>query len=74
MIKSLRLFIFNVLIFVLIIGGVDFLGGEINRMFQFAVCEKFPRNIGSKTYYTINKSNEDIIIIGSSRASHHFNY
>lgn len=70
--KSLRLFIFNVLIFVLIIGGVDFLGGEINRMFQFAVCEKFPRNIGSKTYYTINKSNEDIIIIGSSRASHHY--
>ena len=70
--KLLRLFVFNVLIIILIIGGVDFLGGKINRILQFAVCEKFPYNIGSKTYYTINKTNEDIIIIGSSRASHHY--
>lgn len=70
--KSLLSFILKILIIVLIIGGVDFLGGEINRMFQFAVCEKFPSNIGSKTYYSINRSKEDIIIIGASNASHHY--
>ena len=29
--KLLRLFVFNVLIIILIIGGVDFLGGKINQ-------------------------------------------
>ena len=63
----MKKFIINILIFFGIVAVVDFGAGKVFRYLQ--------SHAGGRTgaeWYACKESNEDVIIMGSSRASHHY--
>jgi hypothetical protein len=64
----MRAFIYKVLLFVLIVFCIDFFTG-----FLFSnLYQKAKSGIAFKENYIFNKSNEELLIYGSSRAEHHY--
>ena len=65
--SDMKKFIINILIFFGIVAVVDFGAGKIFRYLQ--------SHAGGRTgaeWYACKESNEEVIIMGSSRASHHY--
>lgn len=63
----MKKFLINIAIFFAIVAAVDF---SLGKVFQY-----LQSTAGGRTgaeYYACKRSNEDIIIMGSSRASHHY--
>lgn len=65
---SVKLFFKNLLIFTFIILSVDFLVGSCLRWYYFNESN----GLHARTTYTLVKAKEDIIVLGSSRANHHY--
>lgn len=63
-----KLFIKRLSIFLLLLVIADFLIGSTLRYFYFS--QKSGLDAG--TIYAVNKADEDLIILGSSRATHHY--
>ena len=64
----MKKFIINILIFFGIVAAVDVVAGKVFGYLQSNIA-------GGRTgaeYYACRESNEDVIIMGSSRASHHY--
>lgn len=65
---GVKLFLKRLTIFLVILIAADFITGSLLRHFYF----KQESGLESGTIYAINKANEDLIILGSSRATHHY--
>lgn len=65
--SDMKKFLVNILIFFGIVAAVDFAAGKVFWYLQ----TKAGGRTGAE-YYACKKSNEDVIIMGSSRASHHY--
>lgn len=63
----MKKFLVNILIFFGIVAAVDFAAGKVFCYLQ----TKAGGRTGAE-YYACKESNEDVIIMGSSRASHHY--
>lgn len=66
-VSNMKKFLINIAIFFAIVAVVDFSLGKVFHYIQATA--------GGRTgaeYYVCKKANEDIIIMGSSRASHHY--
>lgn len=64
----MKWFVINILIFLGIVAVIDFTVGKVFRHIQANLA-------GGRTgaeYYACKESNEDVIIMGSSRAMHHY--
>ena len=61
-------FFIKLLTLLLIVFMLDFTAGKILRYYYF----KEESGMLSRTTYSIDKTNEDILIFGSSRANHHY--
>ena len=66
--SDMKKFIINILIFFGIVAVVDMAAG---KLFWFLQSTKAGGRTGAE-YYACKESNEDVIIMGSSRASHHY--
>ena len=64
----MKKFILRILVFFAIVAVVDFAAGKV---FHYLQANKADGRTGAE-YYACRESNEDIIIMGSSRASHHY--
>lgn len=64
---DMKKFLFNILIFFGIVAAVDMAAGKVFWYLQ----TKAGGRTGAE-YYACKESNEDVIIMGSSRASHHY--
>ena len=65
---QISFFFAKLVIFLLLIGLMDFAIGSILKHFYF----KQSSGILSRTTYSIESTNEDILIFGTSRANHHY--
>jgi hypothetical protein len=65
---GLKRFLIRICIFLLILFVIDAGLGKLLRHFYF----KQSSGVDYETNYAINKANEDFLIFGSSRASHHY--
>lgn len=65
--SDMKKFLVNILIFFAIVAAVDVAAGKLFRYLQ----TKAGGRTGAE-YYACKESNEDVIIMGSSRASHHY--
>lgn len=65
--SDMKKFLVNILIFFGIVAAVDFAAGKVFWYLQ----TKAGGRTGAE-YYACKESNEDVIIMGSSRASHHY--
>lgn len=63
----MKKFLINIAIFFAIVAFVDFSLGKLFHYLQASACGR----TGAE-YYVCEKATEDIIIMGSSRASHHY--
>lgn len=66
-VSDMKKFLINIAIFFVIVAVVDFFLGKVFHYIQATA--------GGRTgaeYYVCEKANEDVIIMGSSRASHHY--
>lgn len=70
--KTLIAFCCKVILLLLILLGVDRLVGITFVSMKDCGLKKNPENRWLKTAYAVEKVNTDIIIIGSSKASHHY--
>lgn len=66
--KDFRLFVSRLLVFLLILFATDLLIGTLLRNFYF----RQQSGPDFETIYAVEKSNEDMLIFGSSRARHHY--
>lgn len=67
-IRGINLFLKRVAIFLLLLFGLDFVIGSALHYFYF----KQTSGLEAGTIYAINKAEEDLLIFGSSRATHHY--
>jgi len=65
---SYKVFFKKLLIFSIIVLSVDFLIGKCLRLLYFNETN----GLHARTTYNLEKSREDVIILGSSRANHHY--
>lgn len=70
--KSYKLFILKLVIFIAILAGVDFLVGKGMDYLRISAFERHPNNVGMKASFVIEKTTDDVLIIGASDASHHY--
>lgn len=66
------MFCLKVILLVVILFGVDRMVGAIFVKMKNMGLNRNPENMWLKTAHTIEKVNADIVIIGSSKASHHY--
>lgn len=71
--KPYRTFFLKLIVFIVCFILIDFLGGFCLERIQQTMQNKHPGHIKYKTTYMIDRCYEDIIIVGSSTASHHYN-
>ena len=64
----MKKFLIHIAIFFAIVAVIDF---SLGKLFYYLQSTKAGGRTGAE-YYACKKSNEDIIIMGSSRASHHY--
>lgn len=64
----MKKFLIHIAIFFAIVAVIDF---SLGKLFYYLQSTKAGGRTGAE-YYACEKSNEDIIIMGSSRASHHY--
>ncbi len=64
----MKKFLIHIAVFFAIVAMVDF---SLGKLFYYLQSTKAGGRTGAE-YYACEKSNEDIIIMGSSRASHHY--
>ncbi len=64
----MKKFLIHIAVFFAIVAVVDF---SLGKLFHYLQSTKAGGRTGAE-YYACEKSNEDIIIMGSSRASHHY--
>lgn len=65
---DMKKFLIHIAIFFAIVAVIDF---SLGKLFYYLQSTKAGGRTGAE-YYACEKSNEDIIIMGSSRASHHY--
>ena len=70
--KSYKQFILKLVIFLAILAGVDFLVGKGMDCLRIGAFELHPNNVGMKTSFVIEKTTDDVLVIGASDASHHY--
>ena len=70
--KLYRTFFLKLIVFIVCLIMIDFLGGFCLERIQQTMQNKHPGHIKYKTSYMIDRCCEDIIIVGSSTASHHY--
>lgn len=66
--SNMKRFVLHILVFFAIVAVVDF---AVGKVFHYLQANKAGGRTGAE-YYACKESNEDIIIMGSSRASHHY--
>jgi len=66
--SDMKRFVINILIFFGIVAVIDF---AVGKVFHYLQANKAGGRTGAE-YYACKESKEDIIIMGSSRASHHY--
>lgn len=67
-VSDMKKFIINIFVFFAIVAVVDV---ALGKVFHYLQANKAGGRTGAE-YYACRESNEDIIIMGSSRASHHY--
>lgn len=67
-VSEMKKFLIHIAVFFAIVAVVDF---SLGKLFYYLQSTKAGGRTGAE-YYACEKSNEDIIIMGSSRASHHY--
>lgn len=67
-VSDMKKFLIHIAVFFAIVAVVDF---SLGKLFYYLQSTKAGGRTGAE-YYACEKSNEDIIIMGSSRASHHY--
>lgn len=60
------------LVFILCLVILDCFGGRLLEWIQVKSQSKWPESLSFKTSYMVDKVNADIVIVGSSIASHHY--
>ena len=70
--KSLYTFCLKAVLLLVILFGVDRLVGVAFVKMKDVGLAKNPENMWLKTAYTVEKVNADVVVIGSSKASHHY--
>lgn len=68
---QVRQFIIKTFLLLLLVILFDFIGGSVFSYLQTKATEHSP--YGMVADYTMNKVKSDVVIIGSSRAQHHYN-
>lgn len=71
-IKSLFTFCLKAVLLLVILFGVDRLVGVTFVKMKDVGLTKNPENMWLKTAYTVEKVNANVVVIGSSKASHHY--
>jgi hypothetical protein len=66
--QEVRQFLKKVIIFLLLLISADYLLGTILKSTYYSQ----ESGLEARTIYAVDKSNEELIILGSSRASHHY--
>lgn len=70
--KGLFAFCMRVVLLLIILFGIDRLVGATILEMKNAGLRRNPESISLKTSYTVEKVVADVVVIGSSKASHHY--
>lgn len=66
--KAVQVFLKRLFLFLLILFAADFAIGMLLKKLYFSQ----ESGLEARTIYAVEKANEDLVILGSSRASHHY--
>lgn len=70
--KTFTSFGLKILIFILILFGIDRVMGSVFTAIKDHVLRNNPENIALRTPFIVEKADADLLIIGSSKACHHY--